>query len=104
MTDEPTTNRPDLDVAPGRRHAIVIGGGIAGLLAARVLTDHFNQVTIVDRDRFPEGPEFRKGVPQAHHTHYLMIRGRLILEQLFPGFQAEMIAAGAVAVDLGEDL
>jgi flavin-dependent dehydrogenase len=104
MTDEPTTNRSDLDVAPGRRHAIVIGGGIAGLLAARVLTDHFNQVTIVDRDRFPEGPEFRKGVPQAHHTHYLMIRGRLILEQLFPGFQAEMIAAGAVAVDLGEDL
>jgi flavin-dependent dehydrogenase len=104
MTHQPAANRPGLDATSGGSRAIVIGGGIAGLLAARVLADHFEQVTIVDRDRFPQGPEFRKGVPQAHHTHYLMIRGRLILEQLFPGFESEMIAAGAVPVDLGEDL
>jgi glycine/D-amino acid oxidase-like deaminating enzyme len=104
MTEQPTTSRPDLAASSGGRRAIIIGGGIAGLLAARVLSDHFDQVTIVDRDRLPEGPEFRKGVPQAHHTHYLMIRGRMILEQLFPGFEAEMIAAGAMAIDLGQDL
>jgi len=104
MTAQPTTSRPYFAATSGGRRAIIIGGGIAGLLAARVLSDHFDQVTIVDRDRLPEGPEFRKGVPQAHHTHYLMIRGRMILEQLFPGFEAEMIAAGAMAVDLGQDL
>src|SRR5215470_14440423 len=31
-------------------HALVVGGSIAGLLAARVLSDHFAQVTIVERD------------------------------------------------------
>jgi flavin-dependent dehydrogenase len=104
VTYQPALNRSNLDATLGGRRAIVIGGGIAGLLSARVLADHFDQVTIVDRDRFPEDAQFRKGVPQGHHTHYLMIRGRLILEQLFPGFEAEMITAGAVAVDLGQDL
>src|SRR5579864_8952183 len=45
----------------GGRHAIVIGGGMAGLLAARVLADHFDRVTIVDRDRLPAGAQFRDG-------------------------------------------
>ena len=55
---------------PPRRpeHAIVIGGSMAGLLAARVLAAHFDRVTILERDSFPEGPEFRKGVPQARHV------------------------------------
>ena len=40
------------------RQALVIGGSMAGLLAARVLADHFSQVTILERDRFPDGPAF----------------------------------------------
>jgi 2-polyprenyl-6-methoxyphenol hydroxylase-like FAD-dependent oxidoreductase len=76
---------------------------MAGLLAARVLSDHFDQVTILDRDRFPEGPEVRKGVPQAHHIHVLLVRGRQILEQLFPGLDAELIAGGVRPLEWGYD-
>jgi 2-polyprenyl-6-methoxyphenol hydroxylase-like FAD-dependent oxidoreductase len=81
------------------QHAIVIGGSIAGLLAARVLTDHFDQVTVIERDRFPEQPEWRPGVPQSNHPHILLTKGQEILEQLFPGLQDELAAAGAPLVD-----
>src|ERR1051326_3725869 len=81
------------------RHAVVIGGSIAGLLAARVLADTFERVTIIERDRFPAGPEFRKGVPQARHVHVLLQRGQMILEHLFPGIEAELTAAGVPQVD-----
>ena len=57
------------------RQAIVMGGSMAGLLAARVLSDHFDHVTVIERDRFPEGPEHRKGVPQGRHFHILLKRG-----------------------------
>ena len=50
-------------------HAVVVGGSMAGLLAARVLADAFARVTIVDRDHVPDGPVFRKGVPQSRHLH-----------------------------------
>lgn len=84
----------------GRRdHAIVIGGSMAGLLAARALADHFAQVTVLDRDTFPDGPVPRKGVPQARHVHVLLLRGQAILERLFPGFQRDLAAAGATALD-----
>jgi 2-polyprenyl-6-methoxyphenol hydroxylase-like FAD-dependent oxidoreductase len=57
--------------ASGNRHAVVIGASMAGLLAARVLSDHFEQVTIIERDQLPEGGEPRKGVPQERHAHIL---------------------------------
>ncbi|GAB4198065.1 MAG: hypothetical protein Fur006_47430 [Coleofasciculaceae cyanobacterium] len=85
-------------------HAIVIGGSMAGLLACRVLSDHFDRVTLIERDRFPKEPEFRKGVPQSHHLHILLMRGRMILEELFPGLQNELVAAGASLLDMGTDL
>lgn len=80
-------------------HAIVIGGSMAGLLAARVLVDYFDWVTIVERDEFPEQPQVRQGVPQATHVHVLLTRGQQILKQLFPGIEAELIAAGAPTID-----
>ena len=46
-------------------HAVVIGSSIAGLTMARVLTDHFARVTIIERDRLSDTPEFRRSVPQA---------------------------------------
>jgi len=85
-------------------HALVIGGSLAGLLAAKVLSDHFERVTIVERDSFPLSPQPRRGTPQANHVHALMPRGRLIVEQLFPGLHQEMIAAGAPLVDLARDI
>ncbi|MBD1879443.1 FAD-dependent monooxygenase [Coleofasciculus sp. FACHB-T130] len=81
------------------RQAIVIGGSMAGLLAARVLAERFNQVTIIERDRIPDKPETRRGVLQAHQAHVLLLRGQQILEQLFPGLGTELAAAGATALD-----
>ena len=86
------------------RHALVLGGSLAGLLAARVLSDHFDRVTIVERDPFPATASPRRGIPQANHVHALMPRGRLILEELFPGLHQEMMAAGAPLLVMGQDL
>jgi len=76
-------------------HAIVLGGSIAGLLAARVLADAYPQVTVVDRDELVPGSEPRRGAPQGRHIHALLARGQQVLEQLFPGLTAELAAHGA---------
>ena len=86
-------------MAPGQR-AAVIGGSMAGLLAARVLSDHFEEVVLFDRDRFPAEVSDRKGVPQGRHAHALLSSGRQALEWLFPGFVEELTAQGAQAVDI----
>jgi 2-polyprenyl-6-methoxyphenol hydroxylase-like FAD-dependent oxidoreductase len=84
--------------------AVVIGGGMAGLMAAQVLSQYFGQVTIVDRDHLVETPETRDGVPQARHPHTLMVRGQEILEQLFPGLSDELLAQGALPIDASRDV
>ena len=76
----------------------MIGGSIAGLLAARVLTNHFVDVVLVDRDTLPADASARKGVPQSTHLHILLVRGADILEQLFPDLLAELTAAGAARI------
>jgi 2-polyprenyl-6-methoxyphenol hydroxylase-like FAD-dependent oxidoreductase len=86
-----------------RDHAIVCGGSMGGLLAARVLSDHYRRVTIVDSDVFPACGEARRGVPQGRHTHGLLASGRDVIERLFPGISAELVAAGAVAGDIVKD-
>jgi len=87
-------------------HAVVIGASMGGLLAARALADHFERVTLLERDHFPEDAgESRKGVPQGRHAHGLLGQGRLVLEQLFPGFTADLEQQGAARGDLaGESL
>ncbi|OWY65695.1 2-polyprenyl-6-methoxyphenol hydroxylase-like oxidoreductase [cyanobacterium TDX16] len=85
-------------------HALVIGSGIAGLLAARVLLNHFQQITVIERDSLPEQPQPRPGVPQSAQSHGLLVRGQRILEQLFPGLNAQLIAAGAISVDWSADV
>src|SRR6516165_3829472 len=82
------------------RHAIVIGASMGGLLAARALADHYDEVTVLERDTLPEAHEPRKGVPQGRHAHGLLARGREVLEQLFPGLSEEMVAQGAVYGDV----
>ena len=87
-----------------RGRAVVIGGSIAGLAAARVLADRYGEVTVIDRDTLADTPDTRRGVPQGGHAHALLIRGRRTLEQLFPGLGAELTGAGAVSFDPGQDL
>src|SRR5215472_5292694 len=75
-------------------HAVVLGASMGGLLAAGVLADAYQRVTIVERDRLPESSQDRKGVPQGRHAHGLLLRGAQILDELFPGLLGELVADG----------
>ncbi len=81
-------------------HAVVLGASMAGLLAARVLSDWFGQVTVIERDVLPDGGDQRRGVPQGRHLHALLSRGAQVLDDLFPGFSKQVTEAGAPAGDL----
>jgi len=86
-------------------HAVVIGGSIAGLLSARVLSQHFGHVTIIERDTYPTSPqEIRAGTPQAWHHHVLLAKGRDILEEFFPGFDQEMEKMKVPLLDYGKEV
>ncbi len=77
-----------------KNHAVVIGASIAGLCAARVLSDFYTQVTVFERDDLPSEPFNRATVPQDRHLHLLMARGANEFESLFPGLLDDMVAAG----------
>jgi 2-polyprenyl-6-methoxyphenol hydroxylase-like FAD-dependent oxidoreductase len=87
-----------------RQRAIVIGGSMAGLLAARILSDHYRNVTVLERDAFPPLGQHRRGVPQARHAHGLLASGSEVLERLFPKISTEFIEAGAVTGDIAGDV
>jgi 2-polyprenyl-6-methoxyphenol hydroxylase-like FAD-dependent oxidoreductase len=84
-----------------REHAIVIGASMAGLLAARVLSDHFREVSLLEADEFPSSAVQRRGVPQGPHSHALLAGGLHIFEKLFPGFCDDLSKAGATKGDVG---
>jgi 2-polyprenyl-6-methoxyphenol hydroxylase-like FAD-dependent oxidoreductase len=97
---------------PSTRHAVVIGGSIAGLFSARVLLNHFDRVTLIERDALspelsPPDPtdsaSFRAGVPQSRHVHVLLTQGQRVLEQFFPGITADLTAAGAPSINWTAD-
>jgi len=77
-------------------HAVVIGSGIAGLVTSRVLADHFQRVTLLERDAVPPDAGSRPGLPQGRHFHALLPGGLLVLAELFPGFPQELQAAGSL--------
>src|SRR5260370_22253698 len=83
------------------RRAIVIGGGIAGMCAARALSDFFDHVVMIERDKYPEGVNGRLGVPQSRMFHTLIERGRREVEALFRGFHALMDRRGSPRVSFG---
>jgi 2-polyprenyl-6-methoxyphenol hydroxylase-like FAD-dependent oxidoreductase len=84
--------------------AVVIGSGFAGLLASRVLSDYFGQVTIIERDVKPTAPIPRKGVPQGHHIHVLLKAGEEVLSELCPGITDDLLKEGATQAILGKDV
>lgn len=85
------------------RHALVIGGSMAGLCTARVLSERFEHVTLLDRDVFIDSSEPRKGVPQGRHLHGLLRGGELELERMFPGLSDSLEAGGAVRMEMGTE-
>jgi 2-polyprenyl-6-methoxyphenol hydroxylase-like FAD-dependent oxidoreductase len=83
--------------------ALVVGGGIAGLLAARVLSDCFGRVTVLERDTLPDQPDARAKTPQARHSHVLGSIGYRTITRLLPGLDEDLAAAGAPRFDYFAD-
>jgi len=84
-----------------RTRAVVLGGSLAGLLAARVLADHYTEVLVVDRDDvLAAGDDPRRGVPQGTQVHGLLLGGREAVERLLPGWTEGVTARGAAVGDV----
>jgi 2-polyprenyl-6-methoxyphenol hydroxylase-like FAD-dependent oxidoreductase len=77
------------------KRAVVLGASMAGLLAAKALSDNYGTVVVVERDVLPTTAANRRGVPQGSHAHGLQPQGAVILEKLFPGILAALVADGA---------
>lgn len=87
-----------------QKNALVLGGSLGGLLAARVLSAHFEQVVILEKDSVHRVPESRKGQPQTQHLHGLLPAGLRILNQYFPNIENDMVANGANVMDFAETM
>lgn len=83
-------------------HAVVLGASMGGLLAARVLADYYDRVTVVERDVLPDDPVNRRGVPQGRLIHACLARLTQVLEELFPGIRDDLISQGATTWDDGD--
>ena len=79
-------------------HAVVVGAGIGGLLATKVVAEAYERVTLVERDPLPEVWAARQGVPQGRHAHNLLPSGAQIIGELFPGLLDDLEAGGVPVV------
>ncbi len=86
------------------RSAVVLGGSLAGLLAARALVGFADRVTVVERDVLPDGPEPRRNLPQARHVHVLWSGGARAVEELVPGVGESLLDAGAHRLAVTTDM
>ncbi|HEY9662287.1 MAG TPA: FAD-dependent oxidoreductase [Allocoleopsis sp.] len=103
MLNPTIINQTDTSINAGCKRAVVLGAGIAGLLAARALANWFDHVIVIERDRFPDHPAPRSGVPQSYQLHVLITQGQRIVEQLFPGFRDQLAEQGAPLIDWAAD-
>ncbi|HUR75409.1 MAG TPA: FAD-dependent monooxygenase [Sporichthya sp.] len=87
----------DITSVPSPGKALVLGGSIAGLLAAAALSPHVETVTLVERDDLLD--PHRRGVPQGSQVHALLGAGQRAMAALLPGIVGELIAAGGQLVD-----
>src|ERR1700720_648956 len=84
--------------------AVVVGAGIGGLATAGALAKYFERVDILERDRLTASVGSRSGTPQDRHPHGLLAGGLRALDQIFPGFERDLAAAGAVPVTFARDV
>ncbi len=76
--------------------ACVLGGSIAGLLAARVLSDFSERVVIIERDDVRSSDSARPGAPHADQLHLLLPAGALWIERWLNGFTDDVLKMGAI--------
>jgi 2-polyprenyl-6-methoxyphenol hydroxylase-like FAD-dependent oxidoreductase len=86
------------------KHAVVIGGRLAGLMTAKALADHFDAVTVLERDRIENRPTLHQSIPQGSHVHGLLLGGQRVMASLYPGFIEKVETLGAVRCRAGRDL
>lgn len=82
--------------------AVVLGGSMGGLLAARSLAEFYDTVTVVERDVLPTGAENRRGVPQGRHVHALLASGAAAMDELFPGLLDDLVSDGVPQIAYGD--
>jgi 2-polyprenyl-6-methoxyphenol hydroxylase-like FAD-dependent oxidoreductase len=99
----PRTATDGTDMPRSGGQALVVGASVAGLVTARVLTDFFERVTLLDRDDLSGGASPRKGVPQSRHPHALLSGGLQVLQELFPQLTDDLLGHGALLCDLQGD-
>src|SRR5258708_3277296 len=104
VQEETTTRFKDSLLMARPTHAVVLGAGMAGMLASAMLARHFDGVTVLDRDLLPAEPMLRKGVPQARHAHLLWSGGARIMESLLPGITRQLLGAGARRASVHQDV
>jgi 2-polyprenyl-6-methoxyphenol hydroxylase-like FAD-dependent oxidoreductase len=75
---------------------------MGGLLTARILSDYFDQVTILERDQVNDAPEARKGQPQTRHLHALLAKGLAVMTRYFPDLPQALADNGAIVTDMGD--
>ncbi len=86
------------------KRALVIGAGVSGLAAAGALASRFEQVVVLERDSLADDPSHRPGTPQSRQVHGLLPGGLASLCELFPGFDRDLAAAGAVPIRIPADI
>jgi glycine/D-amino acid oxidase-like deaminating enzyme len=86
------------------QQAVVIGGSLTGLMTARVLADHFDRVTILERDHIDARPALHHSIPQGHHLHGLLLGGQQVMASLYPGFLEQLDTLGAVHCRAGKEI
>jgi 2-polyprenyl-6-methoxyphenol hydroxylase-like FAD-dependent oxidoreductase len=87
---------------------IVLGAGVCGLAAGMVLRRDGHEVTILERDPEPAPRSAaqawerwaRDGVVQFRQPHFLLPRGRMLLEEMLPDVTAALEDAGGLRFDL----
>jgi len=101
-----STKKTTLNIVKGakpHRRAVVVGGSVGGIIAAKVLSEQFDEVIVLERDSGHSVDETREMTGQSHHAHHLLQRGQRELDSLFPGFLEELKAAGARVYDASKD-
>lgn len=84
--------------------AVVIGGSIAGLLTARVLSNYFQKVILIERDLYEDDDDNKEKEPhRQNHIHLLLAKGREILQDFFPEIEKDLVKKGANKIDFLND-
>ncbi len=78
---------------------VVLGGSIAGLCSAAAVAPYAASVVVLERDELPATADHRRGTPQSRHPHFLLNAGRVAIEELLPGTEAQLLAAGVEELD-----